>query len=151
MNVKALRQRLGLTQLTFAQRLGVGIATIKRWEAGVQPRARHLAQLDTLAQAGPVLSRIDPSAQNISPVPPASDRRVLRLGEAVRQMGLKDEGHGRRSDHTIRKAIKLGRLRAWKAPGYRVAIGEWCFYADEFETWRASHYQAHRDPRRNDA
>ena len=63
-------------------------------------------------------------------------RRILRLGEAVRLMGLKDEAHDRRSDRTIRNALIAAVSPGWKAPGYRAAIAEWCFYEDDFESWR---------------
>ena len=43
MNVKALRQRLGLSQQVFATRLGIGIATVSRWETGkVKPKRKAL-------------------------------------------------------------------------------------------------------------
>jgi len=121
-DVKALRQELGITQQELARRVGVEVLAVTRWEAGImQPKGQRLARLIDLSQQRRL---VVPVAQAASP-PTESDmmgREILRLGEAVRRMGLKDEGHGRRSDHTIRKAIKLGRLRAWKAPGYRATI-----------------------------
>lgn len=158
MSTKAIRQALGLTQKAFAARLRVSVLTVKWWEAGTRsPSRAHQDQIVTMMQDAQQERLETPSptaAAAQSPpaasVPPSGERQRLTLGEAVRRMGLKDEGHGRRSDHTIRKAIKLKRLHAWKAPGkYRAAVAEWCFYADDFERWRATHYQAHRDPRRN--
>lgn len=32
--IREIRQRLGLSQQTFAERIGVGIATVSRWEQG---------------------------------------------------------------------------------------------------------------------
>ena len=37
MNIKAIRAKMGLTQQEFAYRLGVGLTTIARWEAGGKP------------------------------------------------------------------------------------------------------------------
>lgn len=155
MDVKAVRQRLGLTQQQLAAQLHVTPLTIKRWESGraAPTKAQHLGSLAILQQQHQHAAPLPPAREAprlAAPPTEAAGRRVLRLGEAVRLMGLKDEGHGRRSDHTIRKAIKRGRLHAWKAPGYRPQYAEWCFYADDFEVWRAAHYQAHRDPRRGD-
>lgn len=165
-DVKALRARLGLTQPAFALLAGVSERIVRDWERGEHaPKGARLARLHELdapvvpvpvaapvAVVAPVPALLDARAhlgdgESATREAGAPVRRVLRLGEAVRLMGLKDEGHGRRSDHTIRKAIKLGRLHAWKAPGYRPQYAEWCFYADDFETWRATHYQTHRDPR----
>lgn len=151
-DVRALRARLGLTQAELAARVGVGRRIVVAWEQGDHtPKGARLDRLVELDAPAPVVVVPEPAAAPVVVAPPVVEldpgRRIMRLGEAVRSMGLKDEGHGRRSDHTIRKAIKLGRLHAWKAPGYRPQYAEWCFYADDFETWRASHYQAHRDPR----
>lgn len=47
--VKALRQRLGLTQEQFAHRLGVTFASVNRWENGqVTPSPLARQKLDAL-------------------------------------------------------------------------------------------------------
>ncbi len=47
--VKALRQRLGLTQEQFAHRLGVTFASVNRWENGqVKPSPMARQKLDAL-------------------------------------------------------------------------------------------------------
>ena len=130
-DVKALRARLGLTQAAFAERAGVGRRIVVAWEQGTHApkgaRLERLRALDAEPAPVPVVPPVaEPVPAAVTLAEPTAGRRVLRLGEAVRLMGLKDEGHGRRSDHTIRKAIKLGRLRAWKAPGYRPQYAEWC-------------------------
>jgi transcriptional regulator with XRE-family HTH domain len=152
MDIKALRTRLGFTQKAFAERLRVAVLTVKRWEAGqtTPPTQYHaaLAELDRVSK---------PASQQTAPVaapPRSTGRPTLRLGQAVRLMGLTDDDRAvgtRRSDRTIRNALLSGVLKGWKAPGYRAAIAEWEFYADDFETWRRTVYQAHRDPRRNDS
>lgn len=47
--LKAARQRLGLSQRTFAERLGVGVNSVKRWEAGAiqDPSSDRLIRLST--------------------------------------------------------------------------------------------------------
>jgi putative transcriptional regulator len=48
--VKALRERLHLTQQAMAERLGVSFATVNRWENGwTVPSNLALRQLDLLA------------------------------------------------------------------------------------------------------
>ena len=57
--VRRLRRRLGLTQSQFAERLGVHLVTVKKWETGAQrigPLAARLLQLFA-QQAGAVTSR----------------------------------------------------------------------------------------------
>lgn len=47
--VKALRQRLGLTQEQFAHRLGVTFASVNRWENGqVKPSPMAREKLEAL-------------------------------------------------------------------------------------------------------
>lgn len=143
--IKAIRQAAGFTQRQLADLLGVKVLAIKRWEAGTRsPNEECLSRLRALT-APP------PAPAPPSPPPAAANRVVLRLAQAVRLMGLRDDGHGRRSDRTLRNALQTGQLPGWKAPGYRAAIAEWCFYADDFEHWRAAHYHAERDPRRGQA
>src|SRR4029077_4299357 len=151
-NVKAIRTALHLTQKALAARLEVHVLTIKRWESGqTSPSAEYCDRMATLRQTA---QQEHLAARQAHPPPRQTRlraRTILRLGEAVRRMGLQDNGHGGRSDRTIRNAIKRGRLHAWKAEGnYKAAIAEWCFYEEDFEHWRATHYQAFRDPRRHD-
>lgn len=49
--IRALRQRLGLSQVAFAARLGVGWATVQRWETGkVAPSNLGYSALARLAR-----------------------------------------------------------------------------------------------------
>jgi len=51
MDIKKLRKELGLTQVEFAERLGVASMTVKRWEAGTaRPSQLALRQLCRLAR-----------------------------------------------------------------------------------------------------
>jgi transcriptional regulator with XRE-family HTH domain len=56
-DVKALRERLGLSQAQFADRIGVKQATVSRWESGQpvpKPTMKLLAQMAiSLDRAGP--------------------------------------------------------------------------------------------------
>lgn len=48
--VKKLREKLGLTQVEFAARLGVNPITISRWERGIcRPSKLALTQIECLA------------------------------------------------------------------------------------------------------
>lgn len=59
MNVRALRERLGLTRPAFAQRFGLAVAAVRDWEQGLRrpdPAARVLLMViarnpETVAQA----------------------------------------------------------------------------------------------------
>jgi len=52
MNVKELRERLGLSQDKFAALLGVAPYTVRRWESGKsQPSPLALKQLTQLAKS----------------------------------------------------------------------------------------------------
>jgi transcriptional regulator with XRE-family HTH domain len=164
MNIKELREGLGLTQEAFAKRLDVSVLTIHNWESGVHhPKGQRLTRLvilaqslqearqQTLAQHAKERSDALAAAAPVKGVPIAlipDDRPTLTLGQAVRRMGLVDGGHGRRSDRTLRNAIQSGALPATKSPGlYRRSIKEWCFFEDDFERWLRTRYQAQRDPR----
>lgn len=51
--IKALRRRLGLTQVDFAKFLDVDSITVSRWERGVRkPMPVHLRRLTRLEKKG---------------------------------------------------------------------------------------------------
>ena len=62
-DVRALRERLGLSQTQLAHRLGVTLATVARWEAGTSRPARHLIRglRDLAARADGVVGVAEPS------------------------------------------------------------------------------------------
>ena len=43
--IASYRRARGLTQADLAQRLGVSVPTVQRWEAGAIPRARQVPRL----------------------------------------------------------------------------------------------------------
>ena len=49
-DVKALRQRLGITQQELANRLGVALSSVARWEAGHKVSRLALKQLEAMDQ-----------------------------------------------------------------------------------------------------
>jgi DNA-binding transcriptional regulator YiaG len=52
--IRALRDRLGMTQADFADRLGAKVTTVSRWETGVtHPQPVFRDQLDRLAGETP--------------------------------------------------------------------------------------------------
>ncbi len=51
MNIKEIRQKLGLTQEQFAHKLQVAAFTVRRWESGkTKPHRIHQRQLNRLAK-----------------------------------------------------------------------------------------------------
>jgi DNA-binding transcriptional regulator YiaG len=49
--IKALRDKLKLSQAEFADKMAVDVTTISRWERGEQrPRPIHLRRMDRLAK-----------------------------------------------------------------------------------------------------
>jgi putative zinc finger/helix-turn-helix YgiT family protein len=66
--IRAARERLGLTQKQFAHLLGVGEATVSRWETGAQIQQRALDRFLRVCFASPAAvallrSDFQPSAQ----------------------------------------------------------------------------------------
>lgn len=158
--IRAIRAAHGLTQATFAQRLGVSLVTVKFWETGQRSPSPHAVEQLRAFAALPLPAVQPPAvppplrAPAPAPAPPApaaattSTRRVLHIKDALAKMGLQTEGRagGRASDRTIRTALKTGRLPGWRSGdgAYRDGIAEWCFYEHDFERWLAVDYQAHR-------
>ena len=48
--LKKLREDAGLSQQEFANRIGVGIATVSRWERGVSPAMLTVPQMKALCR-----------------------------------------------------------------------------------------------------
>ena len=58
--IKAVRTRLGMTQVTFAEVMGVSIKTVEAWEAGTnRPVGSARRLLSVLAADPEILSRWD--------------------------------------------------------------------------------------------
>ena len=43
--IKKLREKLGLTQMEFAEKLGVNVLTVRRWEKGYYPPSQIAKRL----------------------------------------------------------------------------------------------------------
>ena len=53
-NLRILRKKAGLTQIELAERLGVSIATLRRWEAGeTAPSGTRIIELANLLEISP--------------------------------------------------------------------------------------------------
>ena len=53
-NLRILRKKAGLTQIDLAEKLGVSIATLRRWEAGeTAPNGTRIVELANLLEISP--------------------------------------------------------------------------------------------------
>ena len=53
-NIRQLRKKAGLTQIELAEKLGVSIATLRRWEAGeTSPTGTRIIELANLLNISP--------------------------------------------------------------------------------------------------
>ena len=53
-NIRQLRKKAGLTQIELAEKLGVSIATLRRWEAGeTSPNGTRMMELAELLEVSP--------------------------------------------------------------------------------------------------
>jgi transcriptional regulator with XRE-family HTH domain len=105
-SLKRRRVKLGLTQLSLAQRLGVAANTVARWERGELPVPTQAARL-----LG-VLEGIAETEEKMRPTPEALDR----LGEALSRAGLTvDEDEAATFLSESQTAERLGMSR----PGVR--------------------------------
>ncbi len=70
-NVKALRESLGLSQAAFGERVGVDQSTVSHWENGKKPRGPALKLLQ--AMAGDDLLLVPQDADRVSTAGAAGD------------------------------------------------------------------------------
>jgi putative zinc finger/helix-turn-helix YgiT family protein len=81
--IRAMRERLGMSQAEFAQLTGIGVATLSRWEQGrlVQTRSldNYLQVLDAIPHAIRVLEKL----RDRPPRPP-KPWRSLRITDEIR-------------------------------------------------------------------
>ena len=53
-NIRQLRKKAGLTQIELAEKLGVSIATLRRWEAGeTAPNGTRIIELSNILNVAP--------------------------------------------------------------------------------------------------
>ena len=53
-NIRALRKKAGITQIDLAEKLGISIATLRRWEAGeTAPTGTKISELANVLNTSP--------------------------------------------------------------------------------------------------
>ena len=65
-NIRQLRKKAGLTQIELAEKLGVSIATLRRWEAGeTSPNGTRMMELAELLEVSPdeIVASVENSAR----------------------------------------------------------------------------------------
>ena len=65
-NIRQLRKKAGLTQIELAEKLGVSIATLRRWEAGeTAPNGTRIIELAGLLEVSPdeIVASVENSAR----------------------------------------------------------------------------------------
>ena len=65
-NIRQLRKKAGLTQIELAEKLGVSIATLRRWEAGeTAPNGTRIFELAELLEVSPdeIVASVENSAR----------------------------------------------------------------------------------------
>ena len=75
-NLRLQRKKAGYTQIELAERLGVSIATLRRWEAGeTAPTGTRIIELANLLKVSPdeIISDGDPKTGKASILLPAHD------------------------------------------------------------------------------
>ena len=91
-NIRILRKRAKLTQIELAEKLGISIATLRRWEAGeTAPNGTRIIELANLLGISPddIVSETEPAVQ--------PGRALITLPADERSIGmLVFEGEGTR-------------------------------------------------------
>lgn len=76
--IRALRKSLGLSQASFASRVGVDQSNVSRWERGAPPDDTHIVRLAALAGQHPAAFRYGRLPETDSEAPPS--HRVSVVG-----------------------------------------------------------------------
>ncbi len=76
--IRALRKSLGLSQASFASRVGVDQSNVSRWESGAPPDDTHIVRLAALAGQHPAAFRYGRLPETDSEAPPS--HRVSVVG-----------------------------------------------------------------------
>ncbi|MCH6553757.1 MAG: helix-turn-helix domain-containing protein, partial [Acidobacteria bacterium] len=77
--IRALRDSLGLSQASFANRVGVDQSNVSRWERGAPPDDAHLVRLAELAGQHPAAFRYGQLPETVSEAP-QSPHMVVVVG-----------------------------------------------------------------------
>lgn len=78
--IRALRRDLGLSQVHFAERIGVDQSNVSRWENGAIPEDGHLRRLAELAGASPADFRYGRGEEAAAPAPAERSATVPVVG-----------------------------------------------------------------------
>jgi transcriptional regulator with XRE-family HTH domain len=77
--IRALRKNLGLSQASFARRVGVDQSNVSRWERGSPPDDAHIVRLAELAGQHPAAFRYG-RLPDTNPAPPPPPHMVVVVG-----------------------------------------------------------------------
>ncbi|MBQ7150871.1 MAG: helix-turn-helix domain-containing protein [Synergistaceae bacterium] len=76
-NLRLQRKKAGMTQMQLADRLGISIATLRRWEAGeTVPTGKKILEIADLfgVPSTAIISEGDMSAINTQPIAPTAEQ-----------------------------------------------------------------------------
>ena len=89
-NLRLLRKKVGLTQIELAEKLGVSIATLRRWESGeTAPTGTRIVELANILKVSPdeVINDAETRPNRMSVLTPAheaSGGMLVYEGEGIR-------------------------------------------------------------------
>jgi transcriptional regulator with XRE-family HTH domain len=92
--IRVLRKSLGLSQASFAKRVGVDQSNVSRWENGAQPDDAHIVRLAELAGRHPAAFRYGRIPETGSEPPPAMVPVVGYVGAGQEIFALDDHALG---------------------------------------------------------
>ena len=102
-NIRKLRGLRGLTQKQLAEKLGLKLQNISRWERGVKPTAMNLAKL---------ASALKVDVSELTASPPVSDRREIIGAHTTTDIDNAEARQKRLLEETVAVAlVKDPRLR----------------------------------------
>ena len=85
-NIRFYRKRAGLTQIEMAERMGISIATLRRWEAGeTSPNGTKISEIAEFLGITPedIVSREDNAAQDKNNFPQSKQKIENNIGMLV--------------------------------------------------------------------
>ncbi len=95
--IRSLRKSLGLSQASFARRVGVDQSNVSRWERGAPPDDAHIVRLAELASQHPAAfryGRLPGTGPEALSLPPHIVSVVGYVGAGQEIFALDDHAHG---------------------------------------------------------